>query len=105
MAKTLKERIAKYFIVEDWETYANSKRYNFFLQVYDETYKAVKEHPANDRCYWPTVWRKIAAQRGKAVKKALKAGLEQIYQVPNVDQNPERSVATKFNSNSKKLTK
>ncbi|RYZ63044.1 MAG: hypothetical protein EOO14_00405 [Chitinophagaceae bacterium] len=72
---------AKYYMTKDWETYPSSNRYNFFLQVYDENYKEV-EHPANDRCYWPTAWRKIAAQRGRAIKKAMKAGLTEIFQMP-----------------------
>jgi hypothetical protein len=67
-----------YYKVNDWETIGGSKKYNFSLQVYDESMNPI-EHLANDRCYWPTAWRKLNAQMQKAIKKAEKAKLQRIY--------------------------
>lgn len=70
---------AEFFKCEDWETHEDSQRFNFFLQVYDEARKPISDHPANDRCMWPTPWRKLNSQRERAIKKAEKLGLKRIY--------------------------
>jgi hypothetical protein len=71
----------KYFMVESWEIYGGAGKYNFFLQVYDERYNEVKDHPANDQNFGGDRWKRIGGQINKAIKKAQKYKLQRVYSI------------------------